>query len=182
MIDDENLGGGKWSPFPDQTLEYVDFDAEVEYEVDRFSELTTDKDRATCVTSIMRGLVREGEESWPFGQYHRPVLDIDIPIKVVPSSTPGHSHLFIDHAMAWPAYQKLLHALAEAGIVESGYVAASVRRGHTSARLPHVKKKLQDITDDADLTMLLNETHDVLRSLQERLTSQATGTESGQLS
>ena len=140
MIPDENIGKGRVNPFPEQSLEWVDFEAEVTYEEDRPSALTIDGERATCVTSRVRGLIVDGEEQHPFGEFHRPVLDVDMPVKVVPSSTSGHCHLFIDRALSWPQYEKLLWALAEAGIVEEGYVHASVRRGHTSVRLPDVHK------------------------------------------
>lgn len=173
MINDENIGHGLVNPFPDQKLEWVDFEAEVPYEVDRPSALTDDPGKATCVTSRMRGEPTP-ELDWllkhPDEVMHRPVLDIDIPIKVVPSSTPGHSHLFIDIAMSWGDYEKLLWALAAAGIVEEGYVHASVRRGHTSVRLPHVRKPDAPVTEQApSLEELLNDTHTVLREVRDKL-------------
>ena len=61
--------------------------------------------------------------------YHYQCIDIDIPIRVVPSSTPGHSHLYVDEPITWDTYKNLLEALAEAGIVEEGYLNASVDTG-----------------------------------------------------
>lgn len=73
---------------------------------------------------------------------HRPALDIDIPCRVVPSSTPGHCHLYFDTvALDWPSYVELLDALKAAGILGSGFVAHSKNRGQTLLRLPHVKKE-----------------------------------------
>lgn len=72
--------------------------------------------------------------------YHRPALDIDIPAIAVPSSTPGHCHIYFDVPLEWGAYVKLLDALVEAGILEQGYVAASKSRGQTLLRLPGVPK------------------------------------------
>lgn len=72
--------------------------------------------------------------------YHKPVLDIDMPVRVVDSSTPGHHHLYIDKEMSWKKYRQLLKALVKAGIVEEGYLGASVERGFTGVRLPWVKK------------------------------------------
>lgn len=72
---------------------------------------------------------------------HRPVLDIDFPVHVVPSSTPGHFHLYLNKKMTWGKYKNLLRALMEAGILESGYVIVSMERGYTSVRLPWVKKE-----------------------------------------
>jgi hypothetical protein len=73
--------------------------------------------------------------------WHRPVLDIDFPAALIPSSTPGHFHLYLDKKLSTSQYMKLLDALAEAGIIEQGYASVSEARGYTSARLPWVKKK-----------------------------------------
>ncbi len=71
---------------------------------------------------------------------HRPVIDLDLPAQLVPSSTPGHHHLYIDKPMAWDVYMRLLVALADAGLVERGYVGATERRGYSAVRLPWVRK------------------------------------------
>lgn len=71
---------------------------------------------------------------------HRPVLDLDLPAQLVPSSTPGHFHLYLDVEVAhWP-YMALLEALEHAGIIEPGYSRASQERGYTAVRLPWVTK------------------------------------------
>ena len=75
--------------------------------------------------------------------YHYPCIDIDIPVRLVPSSTPGHSHLYVDKPITWDTYKNLLVALAEAGIVEGGYLDASVAQGGTTVRMPHVKKGVE---------------------------------------
>lgn len=49
---------------------------------------------------------------------HRPVLDIDLPVKVVPSTTEGHFHLYIDKEMPWSDYVELLEVMAKVGILE----------------------------------------------------------------
>lgn len=72
---------------------------------------------------------------------HAPVIDLDVPHALVPSTTPGHSHLYLDVVIPWSKYVALLDALREAGIVTAGYVSASKARGYTSARLPWIKKK-----------------------------------------
>lgn len=78
--------------------------------------------------------------SGAFAGQHTVAIDLDVPARLVPSSTRGHSHLYIDQPMSWKTYRKLLRALAKAGVVEPGYVKASERRGHTTLRLPWVKK------------------------------------------
>ena len=71
---------------------------------------------------------------------HRPILDIDLPAALIPSSTPGHYHLYIDKPMEWDRYEDLLYALSAAGIIEGGYAGASCEREYTSVRLPWIKK------------------------------------------
>lgn len=72
--------------------------------------------------------------------FHRPVLDLDFPAHVVPSTTPGHGHLYLDKVLTWSQYVKLMEVMAEVGILEPGYVSASIAREFTSVRLPWVKK------------------------------------------
>jgi hypothetical protein len=73
---------------------------------------------------------------------HMPAIDIDLPIRVVPSSTLGHFHLYIDKPMSWRKYKRVLRALTAAGVVEKGYYKASVSRKATHLRLPWHKKQI----------------------------------------
>ena len=72
---------------------------------------------------------------------HTVMIDLDVPAKLVPSTTPGNSHLYIDVPLPWRKYRKLLAALGEAGILQEGYVKASIIRRCTALRLPWVKKE-----------------------------------------
>lgn len=72
---------------------------------------------------------------------HKLVLDIDHPAKLIPSSTPGHFHLYIDHAMSWERYAAVLLAMSTAGVLEEGFVNCALRRKFTAARLPWVRKE-----------------------------------------
>lgn len=76
---------------------------------------------------------------------HAPCIDIDVPIRVVPSTTPGHGHLYIDVPMDWDHYLAILTALVDAGVVERGYVMASECRKATHVRLPWVKKVPEEV-------------------------------------
>jgi len=71
---------------------------------------------------------------------HAPALDIDWPCQLIESSTPGHFHLYIDKRLTWAQYVKVLNVLAEVGILEQNYVAASIRDGATILRRPGVRK------------------------------------------
>ena len=103
-------------------------------EYDGDNERTDDLTQAEVVLSA----VEHTEGSFPY--QHRPILDIDFPVVVLPSSTEGHHHLYLDKKMSWTNYAKLLKVLAEVGIIEEGYHKASIARQHTSVRLPWVKK------------------------------------------
>lgn len=65
---------------------------------------------------------------------HLPVIDLDLPVQLVPSSTPGCFHLFIDHPVRWGDFAELLQLLARMGIVEQGYADASIDRGMAFVR------------------------------------------------
>jgi len=71
---------------------------------------------------------------------HRPVLDFDFPVRYVASTTPGHGHLYIDRPMTWERYEKLLQTMEECGLLEPGYVTASIERKATFVRPEWVKK------------------------------------------
>jgi hypothetical protein len=86
--------------------------------------------RAQLVSSKMRH--RKG--------WHVPTLDLDVPHELVPSTTPGHSHLYIDVPMPWWKYKLLLRVLAWTGIIERNYAAVSIRRGLSDVRVPWLRK------------------------------------------
>jgi len=109
---------------------------------DRF--VTDNLDEAQVITSLVAGKEKRfqspsTDETVLRGR-HKVVLDIDLPAKLIPSSTEGHFHLYIDHEIEHDAYMKLLDVMCEVGLLEVGYVRASEERGHTAARLPWVKK------------------------------------------
>ncbi len=71
---------------------------------------------------------------------HYPMLDIDLPCRWVPSSTPGKGHLYIGKAVTWDQLKTLLVGLEMAGIIHPNYVKHSVIRGYTCLRPPWVHK------------------------------------------
>jgi len=94
--------------------------------------VTTSEQEANIVTSYLGG------------ELHAPVLDIDFGAQLIPSSTPGHFHLYFEKAMTWDKYCGLLKALGDVGILEAGYVKASLRRGYSSVRKPGVYKQEEE--------------------------------------
>lgn len=86
-------------------------------------------------------LITSKTERYPYGvEYHRPVLDIDFPAELIPSSTPGHYHLYLDKQIPKASYMQLLRDLARAGIIQQGFADSAIERGASSARLPWIKK------------------------------------------
>jgi hypothetical protein len=71
---------------------------------------------------------------------HTVMLDLDFPVTLMESSTPGHHHLYIDHLLSWREYQGLLRALTKVGLIEQGYYTAAVRQHATMLRPPWVTK------------------------------------------
>src|SRR5256885_2546643 len=117
----------------------VKFDHGAAYDEDD-RHWTDDLDAAQVVTSLAKHLGQGSPEHPDWKHWHLPVIDIDLPVYAVPSTTPGHSHLYIDKLLVWDDYVKLLLVLADVGIVEPGFVSASESRGFTSVRLPWVRK------------------------------------------
>lgn len=114
---------------------------------------TEDASDATLISSeIWMGAANVGVEAveqhgWPEERLHAPALDLDFPCVLVPSSTKGHFHLYLNKPVPWSAYLKVLDAMVEAGLVEEGYVNAARRRGATHLRLPHIKKESEDVAE-----------------------------------
>lgn len=91
---------------------------------------------ANCVTSV-----RDGSSLGNLR--HNLLLDIDHEAYLVKSSTPGHYHLYVDipGGIAHDKWADAMSALANAGVIESGYAAASIDQGHATLRVPWDKKK-----------------------------------------
>lgn len=70
---------------------------------------------------------------------HAVLLDLDVPAYLVPSTTPGHTHLYVDVRCKEEDYFGLLDALVRCGVIELGYAQASKAKGGTYLRLPWVK-------------------------------------------
>jgi len=113
-------------------LAYINSSTNPDY--DGKNEPTDSLKRAEVILSTVAG-------DNPFEPMHKPVLVIDMAVQVLPSSTEGHHHLYIDKEMTWEHYEKLLTVLAEVGIIERGYANASKSRKHSAVRLPWIKKE-----------------------------------------
>lgn len=126
----------KVNPFPGQQLAKGKLDDPGHYTHENLV-YGNNPEQATVVTSLLSQVPGGGPFYPPL---HKIVVDIDHPVKVLESSTPGHHHLFIDKPMSWDRYRAVLETLTLVGVVEPGYLSISEQRGYTAVRLPWVKK------------------------------------------
>lgn len=100
---------------------------------------------------------------------HHLLLDVDIPAWLIPSSSYGKSHLYVElprGGAPWEDYKAFLLAAAKIGLIEDGYAKASIRRGHTALRLPWVKKGEENLNDPP------TEPHETFEQMMERSRAQ----------
>lgn len=74
---------------------------------------------------------------------HMPVIDLDFPARIIPSSTDGHGHLYIDQEITWEQYLALLEGFQKAGLIQDAWLASAKQDKRSYVRLPHVFKKEQ---------------------------------------
>ena len=116
------------SPLPGQIYQKVNYFDTYEASVERVD--TIDVDEADVIISAV----------YNQPDMHKLILDLDLPAQLIPSTTAGHFHLYVDKEIPWRTYKKLLKVLAQAGLIEQGYANVSLERGYTAARLPWIKK------------------------------------------
>lgn len=90
--------------------------------------LKTDEENANLISSLLE----DGN--------HAPVIDLDFPVRLEPSSTKGHHHLYIDKSITWKQYRHLLKGFYKAGLMEWKAYVRAIQRGQTFVRKPGVIK------------------------------------------
>ena len=85
-----------------------------------------------------------GSSSSPCGTFHQPVIDLDFPAHLEPSTTKGHFHLYLNKDVKWEPFLKVLEAMKDAGLVEEGFYEMTKRRGQAFVRRPGVHKKPEE--------------------------------------
>lgn len=94
-------------------------------------------DRFGC---LRPGFVHD-ETAWVDPEKTASVLELAVPIDVVPSSTPGHHHVYLDIEMKWRDYRRLCKRMQKAGLLEREFVKASFRRRMTMLFKPGLTKR-----------------------------------------
>lgn len=69
------------------------------------------------------------------------VLPLSVPARIVPSSTAGHFHFYIDHEMEWLVYKQLLTALYRAGVIGEDFYGMSVEWKVSFLLMPGLTKE-----------------------------------------
>lgn len=83
----------------------------------------------------------EGGAGEPANQWlHWPVIDIDRECAWVPSTNPGHGHLYINYGVSFDGLIEILTVLTKHGVVQPGFLDAAKERGYSAVRVPGVKK------------------------------------------
>lgn len=98
---------------------------------------TTDPEVVEAFSSCYRS---DLELDPPRQRNHALLLDLDVPAWLLPSSTGGHGHLYVDLEIPEDKLWRFLDAAADIGLVEEGYVSACKARGMTSLRPPWIEK------------------------------------------
>lgn len=81
-----------------------------------------------------------GSKYDPDDDLHVLMLDVDLELAVLPSTTPGHYHLVFDQGVPWEDYKDFLDACVKVGIVGEGYRNMAVKRGEAMLRPPWIRK------------------------------------------
>lgn len=120
--------------FPFVPAENVAYEPGIDRRVESLEE-------ANVVSSALKPILPQTWTDKPPPR-HAVLLDIDYEAFVVPSSTPGHNHLYLcpPGGVAHDDYMELLALLGRIGVIEKGYAEVSIKRGHSDLRLPWVTK------------------------------------------
>lgn len=79
-----------------------------------------------------------------YSSRHLPIIDLDFDHEYVPSTTPGHAHLYLNRPISRWRLFFMLWGLYVGGAIEKGYFLWSLRRGGTFVRRPGVRKTTEE--------------------------------------
>ncbi len=77
-----------------------------------------------------------------FARLREPQIDVQVPIRLAPSCTPGHHHLFVEMEMPWAGYLDLCRVLHGAGLIEEAFFNLAQRWKKTMLWKPGIKEEL----------------------------------------
>lgn len=106
------------------------------YPEDRDHIPTENLDEANVISSKVKGTTR-----------HKVIIDLDFDAALLPSSTPGHHHLYLDKELTAPQMEQLIYCLYEVGIIAQGNINQWHRFKALFLRLPWIKKTDLEVDD-----------------------------------
>lgn len=71
---------------------------------------------------------------------HAPAFDLDRRAVLIPTTTPGNHHMYIDEVLSWRQYRALLRGFYKSGLLDPSVYWRSLYRGSTYVRPPWVRK------------------------------------------
>lgn len=101
-----------------------------EYHEDNQNNETDDLEKANLISSKVKGTTK-----------HIPMFDIDFPAALIPSTTPGHFHLYLGKELTEDQMEKLVFTLYDVGIIADGNRNQWTRFKGQFLRLPWIKKR-----------------------------------------
>ena len=87
----------------------------------------------SCQDALLVGSLREDGT-------HAPVIDLDFSAELIPSTTEGHFHLYLNKALTPKEHEKLLKVLYEVGIIEYGFYHNSLKRKQAHVLMPGINR------------------------------------------
>jgi hypothetical protein len=67
-------------------------------------------------------------------------IEWKVPVRFVASSNPSHGHLYVDAEISWSDYAPILASMRDVGLLEVGFVNASISREMTMLLRPGLTK------------------------------------------
>lgn len=128
----------------DKHLPAIDIDINVEFAEDTltFHAIMTEAEAWDLAEGFVSAGLVGSDYSMEWDGYSVAIAPFLCKVTLIPSSTQGHFHLYMDALVATATYMDLLEVMAQAGVVEWGYVEASRRRKMTYLRIVHNKHEM----------------------------------------
>lgn len=120
-------------------------------------------EEATEANLVGSQLVEPEGAAFDDEERHGFCVDIDLPCALIESS-PGHYHLYIERDLPWSQYERVLRALADAGIIEQGYYQAANNHRGTFLRKNVYDRFFSDTGKDYEV--LAAATREVLKEVE----------------
>jgi hypothetical protein len=126
-------------PVSDKIMEHVGAHRR-KYKIEKLAEQDLDEEVLVEVETNMTADLLSSE-GWT-DNIHWPVFDLDFDAALIPSKTPGHFHLYLEKALTWQKYRRLLRAFHKAGLLNDGWYKLVIKRKKGTLFLPGRKSAL----------------------------------------